>query len=322
MAATDALALQLARTMRMTEPSTATASFRALAVDMLIETIGRSLAGSRDPFVDKAMRALAPAAGPSSILGGERCVAALDAAFANAAAAFIFPGDASSQAAAVSQAAPLIAALLALGEARQETGAKLIDALRAGLSLTARLQAADVQGKGDTPCPAQVAALSTAGACALMMGLDDARTARALALAVSQQPDIRPSRGGTAAALQFGNAARNGLLGALLAAEGVECATALPGNMADARPGDAIEPELPQISPDLQFERFEAHAATALPSDNIAILFERLETIDAVPNLAQLGRMLRTGRPVQTSASFSRIDLAMDETLVETQWVP
>lgn len=325
MAQQDSPALQLARTARATAAARDTGA-RTAAVAAIIETIGTMLAGSCETASAKLVRALMPADGPSSLLGGKRCVAALDAAFVNAAAAYGLSSDASSRTgAAESHAAPLVAALLALGEARQETGAKLVDALHGGFSLARSLKVTEgAKSHRRLSCPAQAAALATACGCALMLDLDETRMAEALALAVSLQADARLSgEGATLVALHFGSAARNGLLAALLAAEGFDCDAQLPEGLAGHfSDGSAIGEASPRNSADQLFNDFEVQAARALPGENIAILFERLETIESATNLALIGRMLRTADAVRAPDSFSRIDITSDQTAIETQWVP
>src|SRR5690606_18050888 len=100
---TQTSALALARAARAMAAQAGAPALRASAIAILIDTVGRTLAGSRGGLPEKALRALAPAPGPASILGGAGGIAALDAAFVNAAAA----GDASCPA-----AGPVLAALL------------------------------------------------------------------------------------------------------------------------------------------------------------------------------------------------------------------
>ncbi|MGI6855134.1 MmgE/PrpD family protein [Mesorhizobium sp. 1B3] len=277
---------------------------RSGATAVIIGTLGLALAGSSCPLAGEIIAAISPRTGPSTIFGGDRGVAAIDAAYLNAVAART-PTESEETIAWLDRSAvPMVTALLSLGEARQTDGGRLVEAVCAGLLALDRLVAASE-------------AVAVAGGCARMLNLDADRVANALKLAAALQPSCPVAPNPVLVSLRAGEAARAGLLAASLAAGDVISDLAL----ADVLPGSRVP--VPPPSPSSLFGWFEHVTACVLPADNVAILFERLETIDAAANLADIGRLLQTGAKTPSPGSvFSRVDLAVADYLVETQWVP
>ncbi|MBM9593864.1 MmgE/PrpD family protein [Roseitranquillus sediminis] len=76
-------------------------------------------------------------------------------------------------------------------------------------------------------------------------------------------------------------------------------------------------------SPASLFDKFEDCAERALPSDRVAALFERLETIDTVKDMAAVGRMLMAAAaPVKPASRPQALKGGQADHLAETHWVP
>jgi hypothetical protein len=77
-----------------------------------------------------------------------------------------------------------------------------------------------------------------------------------------------------------------------------------------------------QSSPDTDlWDQFERQAGAVLPRDQIAPLFERIETIDKVNDLATVSRLLQ-GRGTQNAATKIVFAPRGTHDPEETTWVP
>lgn len=132
----------------------------------------------------------------------------------------------------------------------------------------------------------------------------------------------------------IGLSLRSGLLAALLAEalDEASCAEMI-GSEANTNPSPATDSGAPgeaafdllavQSPPaaDL-WDQFERRAGAVLPRDHIAPLFERLETIDKVSDLATVSRLLQ-GRGAQEEAPKKVVFAARGtHEPEETTWVP
>jgi 2-methylcitrate dehydratase PrpD len=81
--------------------------------------------------------------------------------------------------------------------------------------------------------------------------------------------------------------------------------------------------EFPMTTDEL-WEKFDDCARRALPRDQIAPLFERLETIDSVTDMAQVSRLLTVSELHDASRANQKITFAHrnDQEAEETTWVP
>jgi 2-methylcitrate dehydratase PrpD len=128
----------------------------------------------------------------------------------------------------------ILPATLALAEARGSSGAEMLAAIISGYEVSLRIgrdHAADLSSRGFRTTPIY-GALGAAAACARLLGLDAKRTMHALSLTTHSVAGLREfaDAGTDEYPFQAGFAARNGLTGALLAAEGlIGTDTALTG---------------------------------------------------------------------------------------------
>jgi 2-methylcitrate dehydratase PrpD len=188
----------------------------------LLDTLGVTLAGSREPAVVRAAAALDLGDGPALCLGRRRRTGALDAALLNGTAAHALDFDDCNNTMGGHPSAPVLAALLPLADDLGSTGADFVLAYVAGFELECKLGLGvnfHHYTKGWHPT-ATLGAFGAAAACAKLMGLDVPQTATALALAASFASGIKANFGTMTKPLHVGHAARNGLLAARLARAG------------------------------------------------------------------------------------------------------
>jgi 2-methylcitrate dehydratase PrpD len=194
----------------------------------ILDTVGVTLAGSREPTARIAADVAAPAGGPSLIFGTAQRTTALDAALVNGAASHALDFDDCNNTIGGHPSAPILPALFALADARGATGPTFVNAYVAGFEAETRI-ARGVHfhhyEKGWHPT-ATLGVFGSAAACARMLGLDAERTAVALAIAASFASGIKANFGTMVKPLHVGHCTRNGLFAALLAEGGY---TANPG---------------------------------------------------------------------------------------------
>lgn len=195
----------------------------------VIDTVAVTLAGSREPCVEKltAVLGTAPTA-PATLIGSAGRAGMLDAALVNGTAAHALDYDDFSAVFGGHQSVPLVPALLALAEIETRSGEALLTAYAVGVETEIRLARAvhfHHYDKGWHPT-ATLGTIGAAAACTHLMGLDAPTTATALALAVSQAAGVKANFGTMTKPLHVGMCSRAGLLSALLAREGF---TANPG---------------------------------------------------------------------------------------------
>jgi 2-methylcitrate dehydratase PrpD len=134
--------------------------------------------------------------------------------------------------------APVMAAILALAEARGTAGRDLLAAFILGVEVECRI--------GNSVSPAHYARgwhitstcgiFGAAAACGRLLGLDQAQIANAFGIAASQSAGNVENLPSAAKNVSVGNAARNGLFSALLAQQGYEAAPrAIEGPLGWAR---------------------------------------------------------------------------------------
>lgn len=188
----------------------------------ILDTVGVTLAGSREDAPCLAARALDLASGPALLFGWRRRVGALDAAYLNGTAAHALDFDDCNNTLGGHPSAPVLSALFALADASGSTGRDFVLAYVAGFEVETKLALAvnfHHYTKGWHPT-ATLGTFGAAAACAKLMGLDAHRTAVALALAASFASGLKANFGTMAKPMHVGHCARNGLLAARLAQQG------------------------------------------------------------------------------------------------------
>jgi 2-methylcitrate dehydratase PrpD len=196
----------------------------------IIDTVGVTLAGMPTDATQILLRTPGVAEGPgqSLIFGTDRRTSALDAALVNGTASHALDYDDFSSVFGGHQSVPLVAPLLALAEERKLSGERLVLAYMVGVETEIRLARAvhfHHYDKGWHPT-STLGTFGAAAACCHLIGLDEARTTMALAIAASSAAGIKANFGTMTKPLHVGQCGRNGLLAALLGEGGFEASAA------------------------------------------------------------------------------------------------
>jgi 2-methylcitrate dehydratase PrpD len=192
----------------------------------LINFFAVALAGCRTAPVEIALRSLADFSGGrrASLIGRRERIDALSAAFLNAASANVHDFCDTHVATVIHPTAPVAAALLALAELRPVSGADLLLALILGNEVQARIGLAISPSHYNRGwhITSTCGVFGAAAGCGKLLALSERQTVWALGAAATQSAGLCECLGTPAKSLSVGNAARNGLLSALLAEQGFE----------------------------------------------------------------------------------------------------
>jgi 2-methylcitrate dehydratase PrpD len=188
----------------------------------IADCVGVMIAGAGEP-APRIVATLVPAStsneGAPEIPSG-RNLSAPDAALVNGVAAHVLDYD--DVALAGHPSTVLTPAILAEGWARGSSGAEMVAGYVAGYELWALLQALEpgaLHDRGFHPT-ALYGAPAAAAACARLHGLDDERTAHAIALSASMAAGLVANFGTMTKSFHAGRTAQSGVIAARLAREG------------------------------------------------------------------------------------------------------
>lgn len=188
----------------------------------LLDTLGVALAGSREEATRIGATVCASEAGPSALFGRDRRTSPLAAAFVNGIAANVLDFDDCTDHLGGHPSAPVLPALIALGEKLDSSGRDVLLAYVVGFETETQI-AKGVNfhhyEKGWHPT-ATLGVFGAAAACARLLELSTDETTIALSASASFASGIKSNLGTMAKPLHVGHCARNGLLAALLAKEG------------------------------------------------------------------------------------------------------
>ena len=290
----------------------------------LADTIGVALAGSDFEGV-RIARSIATSHGLSLILGSAERVGALDAGLLNGMAAHALDYDDSNIVMAGHPSAVLVPAILAMAEHLDSDAAELITAYAAGFeaisSLSRRANPA-LYEKGWHPTSV-IGVFGAAAAAARLLRLNGEQTAAALAVCASQAAGIKANFGTMTKSLHIGQAVRNGLAGAFLAAGGF---TANPGAV-EAAQGFLAVYNGPAVTPGPDDDQAGLAVNTGLnvikaypcchsthAAVEAAIRLRRdhglhMDDISAIRVVVDARRMPHTDRPVLTEALAGKFSL-------------
>lgn len=200
---------------------------RQRARDAITDCVGCILAGSREPLAAPLAATLpgfdaASAAAPSLLMGSGRYASPADAALYNGTLAHALDFDDTNHPAYAHPSAVLAPAMLAVAPLAQPSGSAVIDAYIVGFEFFGKLgRALNTQHyKRGWHTTGTFGALAAAAAAGRLLGLDERRMNMALGIAASSASGLRASFGSMTKPLHAGQAARNGVLAALLAGEG------------------------------------------------------------------------------------------------------
>jgi 2-methylcitrate dehydratase PrpD len=201
-----------------------TAQAHVLAIEGIRDVLGCAIAGCGESAVrDAAVVATSWGPGRASIVGRAACIAAPGAAFVNGAAAHILDFDDSFAPLTGHPSAVLVPAILALAQERGLTGAAVLDAYVVGIEVVAAL------GRMMNPAhymagwhaTATLGVFGAAAAASRLLKLPADGVAAALSNAFSFCSGSRNQLGYAMKSIQAGVAARDGLVAAALAEQGL-----------------------------------------------------------------------------------------------------
>jgi len=240
---------------------------RRAGLRSILNSFAASLGAARTPTVDAAVALFREwqGDGQGSVIGRTERLDPMGAAFVNGLSANYHDFDDTHLPTVIHPAAPVIPALMALAERRRLSGRAVLEAFLVGGEVECRLGLMSPgQYQRGWHITATCGVFGAAAGSARLLGLDGAQTAHALGIAASQSAGIVENLASGAKNVAMGNAARNGLLAALLAERGYTAAPqAIEGRLGWARAmGD--EPVLEAVTSGLG-ERWEIAGNTFKP---------------------------------------------------------
>jgi 2-methylcitrate dehydratase PrpD len=191
----------------------------------LLNFFAVALTGCREPAIETALQSLAIFSGgrEAPIIGRGERIDALSAAFLNAASANVLDFCDTHVPTVIHPTAPVAPALFALGELRGVSGRDLIVAFVLGTEIECRIGLAISPShyRRGWHITATCGVFGAAAASGKILGLKAEPMVAALSLAATQAAGLCECLGTPAKSIHVGNAARNGLWSALLAAQGL-----------------------------------------------------------------------------------------------------
>lgn len=203
-----------------------TAELRHECKRALMNYFAVALVGAKDPTIEKAYGVLSKFAGNAEarIIGRSEKTDILNAAFFNAAAANVFDFDDTHFPTIIHPTGPVAAALFALGAQQRISGVDFMQAFTLGVEAECRIGNAVSPGhyQRGWHITATCGVFGAAIAAGKILKLDSQQMIWALGTASAQAGGLVENLGYMAKSAGVGNAARNGLLSALLAAQGFD----------------------------------------------------------------------------------------------------
>jgi 2-methylcitrate dehydratase PrpD len=234
----------------------------------LLNGMATALCSARDGVVDTLTRTLRSFSDSTDamLIGRRSRMDAGSAAFVNAVAINLLDFDDTHPPTIIHPTAPVAAAALALAEWRGLSGRQMLQAFVAGAETACRI------GLGVSPghyargwhITSTCGGFGAAAACARLLGLDAEQTAHAIGIAASLASGLVENLPTAAKNAGVGNAARSGMLAALLAQAGERASlTAIEGPLGWARAGGDA-PDIAAMTGELG-SRFEFGSNTFKP---------------------------------------------------------
>ena len=190
----------------------------------ILDTVGVSLAAAKDEAVAILAETLAGREGNSAatVIGRSHRTDALSAALINGVLAHALDFDDVNDSCMGHPSAPLVPAVLALGEEIGASGAQVLEAFLIGFELECKLGLAigNAHYAKGWHATATTGTMAAAAACAKLLGLNREQIGMALGIAASSSAGMRINFGTMTKPFHVGQAARGGLMAALLASNG------------------------------------------------------------------------------------------------------
>jgi 2-methylcitrate dehydratase PrpD len=191
----------------------------------LVNFFAVALTGCREPTIETALQSLSAfsAGKQATVIGRPERLDALSAAFLNAAGANVLDFCDTHVPTVIHPTAPVAPALFALGELKRVSGRDLILAFVLGTEIECRIGLAISPShyRRGWHITATCGVFGAAAASGKLLALKAEPLISALGLAATQAAGLCECLGTPAKSVHVGNAARNGLWSALLAAEGL-----------------------------------------------------------------------------------------------------
>ncbi|HEY4249824.1 MAG TPA: MmgE/PrpD family protein [Roseomonas sp.] len=225
---TEAVTARLATLVAETRWADLPGSVRHEGLRSFVNWLGCAVGGAPHPGVAQALRAATAFGGTpaASLLGLRRQADPMAAALVNGIASHVLDFDDTHDGTLIHPSAPVLSAALALAEWRGASGQDLLLAFLLGVEAACRVGMAISPAHYDAGwhITGTAGAIGAAAASARLLGLDAARTAWAIGIGATQPVGLRVHFGSMVKSFHPGRAAQNGMLAALLAAEGFDAA--------------------------------------------------------------------------------------------------
>jgi len=185
--------------------------------------MGCALGGARHEAVSIALETLAPFSGPpqAGVIGRRERLDCPHAALVNGMSAHVLDFDDTHLRTLLHPGVPVASALLALAERSRLTGTAFLHAFVLGVDVECRIANAIYAAHNvNWYITGTAGVFGAAAAAGRILGLDEARMARAFGIAATQASGLREMAGTMCKSFVHGRAAQNGMLAGLLAANG------------------------------------------------------------------------------------------------------
>jgi 2-methylcitrate dehydratase PrpD len=213
----------LARFVARSRPGDIPFTARHEAARSLVNYLGCALGGSRHEAVGIVLETLAPFSGPpqAGVVGRRERLDCLHAALVNGMSAHVLDFDDTHLRTLMHPSVPVASTLLALAERSRLSGADFVHAFVLGVDVECRIaNAIYVAHNVNWYITGTAGVFGAAAAAGRVLGLDEARMARAFGVAATQAAGLREMAGTMCKSFIHGRAAQNGMLAAFLAANG------------------------------------------------------------------------------------------------------
>ncbi|OGA38772.1 MAG: 2-methylcitrate dehydratase [Betaproteobacteria bacterium RIFCSPLOWO2_12_FULL_62_13] len=193
------------------------------AARAFLNWVGCAVGGSRHETVERALAALAEFSGPAqaTVLGRGDRLDIMQAALMNGITSHTFDFDDTHLKTVIHPSGPVASAILAFAESQPVKGEDFLHALILGVEVECRIGNAVYPAHYDVGwhITGTAGVFGAAAAAGRLLGLNEQQMVWALGIAATQSSGLRELFGTMCKPLHIGNAAKNGLLAALLAKE-------------------------------------------------------------------------------------------------------
>lgn len=205
------------------------ASVRHEAARSILNWVGCAVGASQHDTVVRALAALGPFSGPreATVLGRLDRLDLMLAALMNGMTSHTFDFDDTHLRTVIHPSGPVASAILPLAETRRVSGAEFVHAFVLGVEVECRIGNAVYPSHYDVGwhITGTTGVFGAAAAAGRLLALDAQQMTWALGIAATQSSGLREMFGTMCKPFHPGNAARNGLLAALLAQQGFTSST-------------------------------------------------------------------------------------------------